>query len=172
MAHLDEGVRSLERFIGLLALATGEVERTARDLANADRDLSALERAAAEQGTGFNERLQDLGAAIESGADQATEALEDLKAMAEAPEPIDDARDRLGEAVGEITQRARAAGEDADESHALVEEGFANLGRTTDELARQLTRADEEMDSRTAELAETVAAFQGRTEAAWDAPAL
>lgn len=170
MATLDDGVANLERFIGLVTVATGELERIARDLADSEKDLSTLEDEAAEQGGGLNDRLQDLESALETAEDEAKDAVDDLRdAGGDGQELLGEAQERLEDAVNELEDGAHATVNGIDEAHArLVEEGFLGLARTLDGVQKDLETAREETAGVSAELVAAVEGFESDAQAAWD----
>ena len=169
MATMDEGVQNLERFIGFLVLATGELGRMTEHLTG--KDLSRVEEEAAEQGGGLNERLEELESVLDSAEDAARDAVEELRdAAGDAHEAACESQERLEEAVEDLDERAQDVANDVDESHArLVEQGFEGLGRTVDELEQDLEAARDEATTVTSELVSGIEGFENETQDAFDA---
>jgi hypothetical protein len=170
MATLDDSVRNLERFVGLLTVATGELERVGKDLADSQKDLSQLDHEAAAEGGGLNDRLEDLESALESAEENATGALQDLHDTAvAAQETIDESQERLEVAVREVEERTRDASDAVEDAHSrLLDQGFEALGRVVDEVRTEAETAREAAAGLTEELVIAVRGFEAECEPAWN----
>jgi uncharacterized phage infection (PIP) family protein YhgE len=169
VATLDDGVRNLERFLGYLALATGEVQRVATELAATEQELAQLERDAGEQGGALSDWLEELRSGIDSAAQEATDA---VSALAEgggaAREVVSEGLDRLQEGAELAEERVEGAGDDVDEGHArLLEQGFEALGQMLDGLGQDVETARGQAEACTDELLAGVQGYRTETDDAW-----
>lgn len=170
MAGLDESVRNLERFNGLLATATGEVEDTAKEIRHAGQGIAQLAEEAGEAASAFADRLDDFESALESLSGEATEAIEDLRTFAdEGKESLAEAQERLDGAVDAFEQRVHDVEAELDTSLSqIVEQGFQPLDQALADSRGALAASGERFEGLTAEMAASLAALQPEGEAAWD----
>src|SRR5688572_12116394 len=101
MATVEQGVENLRHFITQLTSASAALEGVTQALEEAQRDLSQLEGVAAEQGSGLNDDLEELGSRLEANQAEAVRSVDDLAARAAA------AQQALDESRAQIEQAGR-----------------------------------------------------------------
>lgn len=171
MAAIDESVVNLQRFLGLVAQATGALEQVGTHVQASAQRFTDLQDEASEDGGGLNDELVELASALESGRDSVQEALTDLtQAAADGQEAAEEGRGRVERAATDLEETVNDTLDELGHAHSsATDQGFQPLLQTIDEAQHELETQSQETEQAFEALGNTIQQNATESQAAWDA---